>query len=95
MFAPISELYGRKISFLPAYIFFGVFLIGVATAENLQTIMLCRFFAGLMASAPISNVAGALADLWDDHDRALAVVGWVSETSYGDLEIINVKADIQ
>jgi MFS family permease len=75
MFAPISELYGRKISFLPAYFFFGVFLIGVATAENLQTIMLCRFFAGLMASAPISNVAGALADLWDDHDRALAVVG--------------------
>lgn len=29
-----------------------------------------------MASAPISNVAGALADLWDDHDRALAVVGY-------------------
>jgi DHA1 family multidrug resistance protein-like MFS transporter len=75
MFAPISELYGRKVSFLPAYFVFGVFLIGVATAENLQTLMLCRFFAGLMASAPISNVAGALADLWDDHDRALAVVG--------------------
>lgn len=76
MFAPISELYSRKISFLPAYFIFGIFLIGVATAENLQTIMLCRFFAGLMASAPISNVAGALADLWNDHDRALAVVGY-------------------
>jgi len=76
LFAPISELYGRKISILPPYFIFGVFLIGVATAQNIQTIMLCRFFAGLMASAPISNVAGGLADLWNDHDRALAVVGY-------------------
>jgi DHA1 family multidrug resistance protein-like MFS transporter len=75
MFAPISELFGRKVSVLPPYFICGIFLIGVATAENLQTVMLCRFFAGLMASAPISNVAGGLADLWDDHDRALAVVG--------------------
>lgn len=74
MFAPVSELYGRKLSFLPAYFVFGVFTIAVATTENLQAIMLCRFFAGLMASAPISNVAGSLADMWDDHDRALAVV---------------------
>ncbi|CZR52406.1 related to MFS multidrug transporter [Phialocephala subalpina] len=76
MFAPISEFYGRKVAFLPAYFIFGIFLISVATAENLQTIMICRFFAGLMASAPISDTAGALADLWNDHDRALAVVGY-------------------
>jgi DHA1 family multidrug resistance protein-like MFS transporter len=75
LIAPFSEMYGRKLSVLPAYFVFGVFLIGVATAKNLQTVMLCRFFAGLMASAPISNVAGPLADLWDDHGRALAVVG--------------------
>jgi DHA1 family multidrug resistance protein-like MFS transporter len=67
-------LYGRKISFLPAYLVFGIFLIGVATAENIQTVMLCRFFAGLMASAPISNVAGSLADMYDDKSRGLAVV---------------------
>ncbi|KAF8858003.1 MFS general substrate transporter [Acephala macrosclerotiorum] len=58
-----------KVAFLPAYFIFGI-LIAVATAENLQTIMICRLFAGLMASAPISNTAGALADLWNDHDRA-------------------------
>jgi MFS family permease len=62
-FAPISELYGRKISVLPAYLVFSIFLIGVATAKNIQTVMLYRFFAGLSASAPISNVAGAMADL--------------------------------
>lgn len=73
-FAPISELYGRKISFLPAYFVFGCFLIAVATAENIQTVLLCRFFAGLMASAPISNVAGSLADMYDDKSRGLAVV---------------------
>lgn len=49
-------------------------MIGVATAENIQTVLLCRFFAGLMASAPISNVAGSLADIYDDKSRGLAVV---------------------
>lgn len=73
-FAPLSEMYGRKISFLPAYFIFGIFLIAVATAENIQTVLLCRFFAGLMASAPISNVAGGLADMFDDKSRGLAVV---------------------
>lgn len=43
LFAPISELYGRKISYLPAYFIFGVFLIAVATAENIQTVMLCKY----------------------------------------------------
>lgn len=49
-------------------------MIAVATAENVQTVMLCRFFAGLMASAPISNVAGSLADMYNDKSRGLAVV---------------------
>ncbi len=61
---------------MPAYLIFGIFLIAVATAENIQTVMLCRFFAGLFASAPLSNAAGAMADLWNDHDRALAIVGY-------------------
>lgn len=75
VFAPISELYGRKLSIVPPYFLFAIFLIAVATAENIQTVMICRFFAGLMASAPLSNVAGALADIWDEKHRALAVSG--------------------
>src|SRR5690348_15930508 len=35
IFSPVSELYGRKLFFLPAYFVFGIFLIGVATAQNL------------------------------------------------------------
>ena len=73
VFAPLSELYGRKISILPPYFVFATFLIAVATAENIQTIMICRFFAGLMSSAPLSNVPGALADLWDEKHRAIAM----------------------
>ena len=74
VFAPISEMYGRRISIVPPYFIFALFLIGVATAENIQTVLLCRFFAGFMASAPIVNVAGALADMFDDKSRGLAVV---------------------
>jgi len=31
--------------------------------------------AGLMASAPLSNTAESIADLWNDRQRAFAVVG--------------------
>jgi hypothetical protein len=37
--------------------------------------MLYWFFAGLMASAPLSNSAGSIADFWNEHQRALALVG--------------------
>jgi MFS family permease len=45
-----------------------------ATATDLQTIYITRFFAGVMGSAPITNVGGVLADLYDQKDRGTAVV---------------------
>lgn len=36
--------------------------------------MITRFFAGVFASAPVTNVGGGLADMWDQRQRATAVV---------------------
>ncbi|GAA6019837.1 hypothetical protein JCM10207_003716 [Rhodosporidiobolus poonsookiae] len=74
IFAPLSEVQGRKIG-----IYLGVFIFiclsaQTATAKDLQTIMITRFFAGVGASAPPAVVGGALADLFDARERATAVV---------------------
>ncbi|EIN08811.1 MFS general substrate transporter [Punctularia strigosozonata HHB-11173 SS5] len=74
IFAPISELYGRKISVLAPMIIFICFTAGTATAENLQTIFITRFFAGVMASSPVATVGGGLADMFDQKERGTAVV---------------------
>lgn len=45
--APLSELQGRRLPLVISMFGFSIFQIAVASAENLQTILLCRFFGGL------------------------------------------------
>ncbi|KAH8684577.1 major facilitator superfamily domain-containing protein [Tricladium varicosporioides] len=71
--APISEIWGRRWSMLPAMFCLGLFSIGTATSKNKQSIFITRFFAGLFGSAPVSNVAAALGDIWDPKARGTAV----------------------
>ncbi|KAI9761602.1 MAG: Citrinin biosynthesis cluster MFS transporter mrr1 [Candelina submexicana] len=80
---PLSELYGRT---LPLYLGFVVFIImqiPVAVAQNIETIMLCRFIGGAFGSAPLAVVGGALADFWDPVDRGVAVCIFAAATFIG------------
>jgi MFS transporter, DHA1 family, multidrug resistance protein len=69
----MSELYGRRLPILIAMFGFTVFSAGVATAKDLQTIMLCRFFSGIMGSSPLSIVAAIFADMFDNAHRGQAI----------------------
>jgi len=73
VWGPFSELYGRKIPLFAGYTAFAIFTIPVAVAQNIQTIMVCRFFGGFFASAPLAIVGGALADFFGPVDRGVAV----------------------
>jgi MFS transporter, DHA1 family, multidrug resistance protein len=67
-------MYGRKISVLVPMFVFICLSAATATAENLQTIFITRFFAGFCASSPVATVGGGLADLFDQKERGTAVV---------------------
>lgn len=71
--APMSEIWGRRWSMLPAMFALGIFSIGTAVAKNAETIFLTRFFAGVFGSAPVSNVGAALGDLYHPKERGMAV----------------------
>ncbi|KAF4632517.1 hypothetical protein G7Y89_g5602 [Cudoniella acicularis] len=71
--APISEIWGRRWSMLPAMFCLGLFSIGTATSQNVQSVFITRFFAGLFGSAPVSNVSAALGDIWNPKARGTAV----------------------
>ncbi|KAJ5281768.1 major facilitator superfamily domain-containing protein [Penicillium angulare] len=64
IWAPISETYGRRLGMLPAMFVLGLFSIGTATSKSAVAIFLTRFFGGIFASAPISNVPAALGDIF-------------------------------
>ncbi|KAH0265281.1 MFS general substrate transporter, partial [Aureobasidium melanogenum] len=73
IWAPTSEIWGRKVSMLPAMVALGLFSIGTAVGKNAQTIMICRFFSGVFGSAPVSNVSAALGDMYSAKPRGTAV----------------------
>ncbi|PLB43885.1 putative MSF drug transporter [Aspergillus steynii IBT 23096] len=76
VWAPLSEVYGRKPAVLLPYFIAAIFSFGTATAKDLQTIMLTRFFAGFFGSAPITNTGGVLSDIWTAEQRGAAIVGY-------------------
>jgi DHA1 family multidrug resistance protein-like MFS transporter len=73
MWAPFSELYGRRPPLVIAAFGFSIFTISVAVAKDIQTIMICRFFSGVFGSSPLSIVAAVFADMFNNQLRGLAV----------------------
>ncbi|KAF2133772.1 MFS general substrate transporter [Dothidotthia symphoricarpi CBS 119687] len=73
MWAPFSELYGRKTPLIIAAFGFSVFTVAVAVAKDIQTVLICRFFAGLFGSSPLAIVAAVFADMFDNKTRGMAV----------------------
>lgn len=63
--APLSELYGRKYVYMAGHAFLLLFSAGAGSAHNIETVLICRFFAGLLGSGSIAIGAGTVADVWD------------------------------
>ncbi|KAL3480240.1 major facilitator superfamily domain-containing protein [Aspergillus californicus] len=76
VWAPLSEVYGRKPAVLGPYFIAAIFSFGSATAKDLQTLMLTRFFTGFFGSAPVTNTGGVLSDIWTPEERGAAIVGY-------------------
>ncbi|TVY32900.1 putative transporter [Lachnellula occidentalis] len=75
-FAPMSELYGRKLPITGACFVFTCFMFAAATAKDFQTLMLTRFFAGVFASCPLAVVGGAFSDLFGNETRGIAIAAF-------------------
>lgn len=58
---------------LPAVMIAGLFSIGTAVSKGPASVFITRFFAGVFASAPISNVTAALGDIYEPQVRGIAV----------------------
>jgi len=45
----------------------------VAVGKDLQTVLICRFFAGMFGSCPLAVVAAVFADIYNNKIRSLAI----------------------
>ncbi|KAF9048119.1 MFS polyamine transporter [Hymenopellis radicata] len=70
---PGSELYGRRPVLVGTMTCYTLFHLGQALAQNIETLMICRFFTGFFAVAPLTICGGVIADVWPALGRGPAV----------------------
>lgn len=68
-----SEIIGRRPIWILPTIVYIVFIIPCAVAPNIQTLLICRFFCGIFASAPLTLAGGTISDIWDNEERGFAI----------------------
>ncbi|OAL70804.1 MFS multidrug transporter [Trichophyton violaceum] len=73
IWAPLSELRGRRFPIILGSVGFTIFQFGLASAKDLQTVMLCRFFGGFFGACPVAVVAAVFSDMFDSRLRGLAI----------------------
>lgn len=64
VWAPISEAYGRRTVFIPAFIIYTAFTLGCALASNWVMFLVFRFIVGFCAGCPFSVVTGIFSDIY-------------------------------
>ncbi|KAI0807268.1 MFS general substrate transporter [Fomes fomentarius] len=72
VFAPLGEMYGRRIVFVVTGSIFTLFHLGGALGHNAPTVLVTRLLAGTFGSAPLTNAGGALSDMWIARERGFA-----------------------
>lgn len=77
LFAPLSEIYGRKFAVFAPSLVYGILTILTAIVTTMWAVVILRFFAGVFAAGPIVVAAGAIADIWQPKKRVLAIFIYV------------------
>jgi predicted MFS family arabinose efflux permease len=72
IWAPLSEMYGRKYIFAISYAAYTAFSVGAACASNITALLVLRFFASAFGSSSMTNTGGVIADMFSKVERGLA-----------------------
>ncbi|CAG9980625.1 unnamed protein product [Clonostachys byssicola] len=73
LWAPLSELKGRRLPLVLAMFGFTIFSIACGTAKDIQTILICRFFSGFFGACPLAVVAAVFSDMFNNQTRGIAI----------------------
>jgi len=76
VFAPLSEIFGRRIIYGSTLLVAVLLIIPCAVADNITTLMVFRALDGIAFSAPMTLVGGTLADLWRAEERGVPMAAF-------------------
>lgn len=81
--APLSETFGRRAVFLTTTPCFGLFTLGAGFSQNIASLNICRFFAGVFASPAVSNASATIVDYTAGRYRAISLAFYYSIPFFG------------
>ncbi|EIN10928.1 MFS general substrate transporter [Punctularia strigosozonata HHB-11173 SS5] len=73
LWAPLSEVFGRRNLFIVSYILFTIFNGALVASQNITTLIVLRFLAGASGSSPLTNAGGTISDMFDTEERGKAI----------------------
>jgi multidrug resistance protein len=76
VFAPLSEILGRRIIYGTTLFIAVLFTIPGAVSKNITTLLVARAIDGIAFSAPMTLVGGTLADLWRTEERGVPMAAF-------------------
>jgi predicted MFS family arabinose efflux permease len=72
IWAPLSEVYGRRSIVVVSYMAYTAFSVAAACAPNITALLVLRFFASAFGSSSMTNTGGIIADMFSKAERGLA-----------------------
>lgn len=81
--SPMSETFGRKAVFLTTTPLFALFTLGAGFSQNIASLIICRFFAGVFASPAISCASATIVDYTAGRYRAVSLAFYYSIPFFG------------
>lgn len=73
IWAPGSEIVGRRWPLCIGILGSSIFTIGSAASKDIQSLITCRFFAGMCGASPLCVVPAVLSDIYDNTYRGMAI----------------------
>lgn len=71
--APLSELYGRRVLFVTTHAFVVAFVAAAAGSNSMASLLVFRFLSGVFGASPMTNSGGVIADLFPPSQRGIAL----------------------
>ncbi|KAK6439640.1 hypothetical protein LTR95_004153 [Oleoguttula sp. CCFEE 5521] len=83
--SPLSEFYGRRVIYLCAFGMYLIWLIPCALAQNIETMLIARFFDGLAGSAFLSVAGGTIGDMFPRERLSMPMTVYTASPFVGPL----------
>jgi MFS family permease len=80
---PFSETVGRRMVYMTSIPMFALFILGSGFAEDVGTLTICRFLAGVFCSPALSIGSAAVSDVWPLAERATPMAAYFASPFVG------------